>query len=127
MLMQELGCAAPAEVPQVYFVLAGAPAAQRGHPLAEVVRDALPGLRIETDLGGGSFKSQFKRADKSGAAVAVVLGDDEIARGVAAVKPLRGGGAQEDCAFADLPACLARLVAAAPVDGGGATRQDPGR
>jgi histidyl-tRNA synthetase len=127
MLMQELGCAAPAEVPQVYFVLAGSAAAERGLRLAEVVRDQLPALRIETDLGGGSFKAQFKRADKSGAAVAVVLGEDEVARGVAAVKPLRGGGAQEDCAFADLPACLTRLVAAAPVDDGGATRQDPSR
>jgi histidyl-tRNA synthetase len=127
MLMQELGCAAPAEVPQAYFVLAGAAAAERGLKLAEDVRDALPGLRIETDLGGGSFKAQFKRADKSGAAVAVVLGEDELARGVAAVKPLRGGGDQEDCAFEALPACLARLVAAATVDDGGAARQDPGR
>ena len=127
MLMQELGCAAPAELPQVYFVLAGAAAGARGLQLAEAVRDALPGLRVETDLGGGSFKAQFKRADKSGAAVAVVLGEDEIARGVAAVKPLRGGGAQEDCAFAALPACLARLVASAPVDDSSAARQDPGR
>jgi len=127
MLMQELGSAAPAEVPQVYFVLAGAAAAARGLRLAEAVRDALPGLRVETDLGGGSFKAQFKRADKSGAAVAVVLGEDELARGVAAVKPLRGGGAQQECAFGVLPECLARLVAAAPVDDGGAERQDPGR
>jgi len=126
MLMQELACAAPAEVPQVYFVLAGAVAAERGLKLAEDVRDALPGLRIETDLGGGSFKAQFKRADRSGAAVAVVLGEDELARGVAAVKPLRGGGEQEDCPLAALPACLRRLVAAA-VDERAAGRQDPGR
>ncbi len=124
MLMQELGCAAPAEVPQVYFVLGGAAAAGRGLTLAEEVRDALPALRIETDLGGGSFKAQFKRADKSGAAIAVVLGEDELARGVVAVKPLRGGGAQEDCALGALPACLARLLAA--VDDG-AARQQPGR
>ncbi|HUO94621.1 MAG TPA: histidine--tRNA ligase [Steroidobacteraceae bacterium] len=122
MLMQELGCAAAAEVPHVYFVLAGAAATARGLRLAEEVRDAQPRLRIETDLGGGSFKAQFKRADKSGAAVAVVLGDQELARGVAAVKPLRGGGEQQDSGFADLPACLARLV-----DAAGPARQDPGR
>jgi histidyl-tRNA synthetase len=124
MLMQELGCAAAAEVPQVYFVLAGPVAAERGLKLAEDVRDALPWLRVETDLGGGSFKAQFKRADKSGAALAVVLGEDELARGVAAVKPLRGGGAQEDCGLEFLPACLERLLA---VDDGTTARQDPGR
>ncbi len=126
MLMQELGCAAAAEVPQVYFVLAGPVAAERGVKLAEDVRDALPWLRVETDLGGGSFKAQFKRADKSGAAIAVVLGEDELARGVAAVKPLRGGGAQEDCGLELLPACLERLLAVA-VDAGTTARQDPGR
>jgi histidyl-tRNA synthetase len=111
----------------VYFVLAGAAAAARGLELAERLRDAVPELRVETDLGGGSFKAQFKRADRSGASVAVVLGDDELGRGVAALKPLRGGGAQEDCALEALPARVARLVAAAPVDDNGAARQDRGR
>ncbi|MBS0395708.1 MAG: histidine--tRNA ligase, partial [Proteobacteria bacterium] len=125
MLMQELGAAAPAEGPQVYFVMAGAGTAARGLEIAERVRDAQPGLRVETDLAGGSFKAQFKRADKSGAAVAVVLGEQELARGVAAVKPLRGGGEQQDCPLEALPQRLGALVAA--VDGGGAARQDPGR
>jgi histidyl-tRNA synthetase len=127
MLMQELGCAAPAELPQVYCVLAGPVAAERGLALAERLRDALPGLRVETDLGGGSVKAQFKRADKSGAALAVVLGADELARGVAAIKPLRGGGAQQDCRLEALAGCIERLLAAAPVDDGGPARQDPGR
>jgi histidyl-tRNA synthetase len=125
MLMQELGAAAPAEQPQVYFVLAGAGAAARGLEVAEQVRDALPGLRIETDLSATGFKAQFKRADKSGAAVAVVLGEDELARGVAAVKPLRGGGEQHLCPLDGLAAHVARAVAA--VDGDGTARQDPGR
>jgi len=50
-------------------------------------------------VGGGSIKSQFKRADKSGAHYALVLGDDELARGVAALKDLRRDVAQEECAF----------------------------
>ena len=123
LLMQELGSAAPAEPPQAYVVLAGA-AAARGLGLAEQLRDALPWLRIETDLGGGSFKAQFRRADKSGALLAVVLGEDELGRGVAAIKPLRGGGEQLECPFAELPACLARLVGVPAVDAAGAARQD---
>ena len=56
---------------------------------AERLRDA--GLDVVLHCGGGSFKSQFKRADASGAFVAVVLGEDEVARGEATVKWLRGG------------------------------------
>ena len=53
--------------------------------------NALPGLRIEDQCGGGSIKSQMKRADRSGAPIALILGDDELARGVVAIKDLRGG------------------------------------
>ena len=127
LLMQELGLEAPGELPHAYFVLAGPVAAARGLQLAEDVRDALPGVRVETDLTGGGIKAQFKRADKSGAMVAVVLGEDEIARGVAQVKPLRGGGEQQECPFADLAGCLGRLIGSAAVDGNGAARQDRGR
>ncbi len=46
------------------------------------LRDRLPGLRLVVNAGGGSFKSQFKKADKSGALFALILGDDELARQV---------------------------------------------
>jgi histidyl-tRNA synthetase len=111
LLMQELGCEAPAETPQVYLVLAGEAAARAGLGIAERLRDALPDVRIETDLGGGSFKAQFKRADRSGASLAVVLGDDEAAKGVAGLKPLRGTGAQQTCPLQDLPARVAAALA----------------
>jgi histidyl-tRNA synthetase len=127
LLMQELGLAAPVEAPHAYFVLAGAAAAARGLQLAEDVRDALPGLRIETDLTSGGIKAQFKRADKSGAQVAVILGEDEVVRGIAQIKPLRGGGEQQACPFAELTGRLASLLGSAPVDGDGAARQDRGR
>jgi histidyl-tRNA synthetase len=110
LLMQELGCDAPVESPDVYFVMAGATALARGLQLAEDVRTAAPRLKLETDLGGGSFKAQFQRADKSGAKVAVVLGDDEVVRGEASVKPLRGGE-QTTISFDALAAHLEAIVA----------------
>jgi histidyl-tRNA synthetase len=127
LLMQELTADVPAEYPHAYLVLAGAAATARGLTLAESLRDALPWLRIETDLGGSSVKAQFKRADRSGATIAIVLGDEELARGVAAVKPLRdGGGAQQDCPLPELAARVARACGDAAVDGGRTGRQDRG-
>ena len=58
---------------------------------------------IALNLGGGNFKAQFRRADRSGAALAVILGDDEVSRGVAALKPLRQDTGQSECPIGDLP------------------------
>ena len=96
--------------PDVYLVLAGAAAEAVGLGLAERLRDAGRGLRIEANCGGGSFKSQLKRADRSGARYAVIVGDDEAARRVAAVKPLRGEGEQREVAFDDLAVELSRAL-----------------
>jgi histidyl-tRNA synthetase len=96
--------------PDVYLVLAGSAAEAVGLSLAERLRDAGGGLRIEANCGGGSFKSQLKRADKSGARYAVIVGDDEAARRVAAVKPLRGEGEQREVAFDDLAEQLSRAL-----------------
>lgn len=92
--------------PHVYLVTVGPNAELAGLRLAEQLRDARPTLRVQINLGGGSFKNQFKRADKSGAVVAVILGDDEIGRGSVAIKPLRTDEAQSECPVADLPARL---------------------
>ncbi len=101
--------------PDVYVVLAGAAAETAGLSLAERIRDDVPGLRVETNCGGGSFKSQLKRADKSGARVAVIVGDDEAARQVAAVKTLRGGeAAQREVAFDALAVELTRQLQTRP-------------
>jgi len=88
--------------PDVYLVLAGDAADALGLGLAEQLRDAVPGLKVEANCGGGSFKSQLKRADRSGARFAVIVGDDEAARQVAALKPLRDGSAQREVALAEL-------------------------
>ena len=98
----------------VYLALAGEAAERTGLRLAERLRDALPGLRVETNCGGGSFKSQLKRADRSGARLAVILGDDEVARGVATVKPLRENGEQRQVPLEGLAATIAAERARAP-------------
>ncbi len=90
-----------------YLVAVGEPAQTAAPLLAERLRDALPALRLLTHSGGGSFKSQFKRADKSGARYALVLGDTELERGVIGVKHLREEGEQRDLAFDELAAFLA--------------------
>ncbi|MES9936456.1 MAG: histidine--tRNA ligase [Sedimenticola sp.] len=78
-----------------YLVLVGEEAQRQGMQLAEKLRDQLPGLRLITNCGGGSFKSQFKKADRSGARVALVLGEDELNRGVIGIKHLREKAEQQ--------------------------------
>lgn len=79
--------------------------------LAERLRDALPGLRLLVNAGGGSFKSQFKKADKSGARFALILGDDELAGRVVGCKPLRDDSEQQSIAWDALPERLAACLA----------------
>jgi histidyl-tRNA synthetase len=98
MLLEKQGLAALRDRPDVYLVLAGGETEIPGFRLAEQLRDAWPVLKLQINMGGGSIKTQFKRADKSGAKFAVVLGDDEVARGVVALKDLRRDAAQEECA-----------------------------
>jgi len=88
-LLRVQGVNAAANVPDVYLVVAGAAAEAAGLAMAERLRDRVTGLRIETNCGGGSFKSQLKRADKSGAALALILGEAETERRVIGLKSLR--------------------------------------
>jgi len=82
-------------VPHVYLVMAGEGTIEDGLQIAERLRDSVSGLRIQANLGGGSFKAQFKRADRSGAELALVLGEDELAQGHVTVKPLRSQDEQQ--------------------------------
>jgi histidyl-tRNA synthetase len=108
-LIELIESPAPAE-PDVYLVAVGERAGAEAMHLAETLRDRVPGLRLICHCGGGSFKSQFKRADRSGARIALVLGDDELARGQAGLKPLRGGGEQEQVPIDDLAERLMALM-----------------
>lgn len=84
------------QLPLAYFIIAGEKARLQGLAWAERIRDRLPqGTGLIVDCSGGNFKSQFKRADKSGARWALVLGDNEIQEGKIALKYLREEKMQE--------------------------------
>ena len=82
-------------LPSIYIVAVGSEAEGQGFLLAEELRDAYPDLSIEMNLNGGNFKQQFKRADKAGSDIALILGDDEIRQQTVGVKPMRSEGSQE--------------------------------
>jgi histidyl-tRNA synthetase len=75
--------------PHAYFILVGSAAERAGFILAEQLRTEVPALCLSTHCGGGSIKTQFKRADKSGALFALILGEDELATNTVTVKYLR--------------------------------------
>lgn len=77
--------------------------------LAEQIRDSLPDVRIMTNYGGGNFKRQLSRADKNGARIALILGEDEIANGTVTVKEL-ATGEQQTLAQSGLSARLSELL-----------------
>lgn len=93
----------------VYMVTAGEGTMMAGMKLAETLREQVSGLRVMNHFGGGNFKKQFKRADKVGAAVALVLGENEVADNTVVLKDLIGG-TQETYSQADVVAKLAELV-----------------
>lgn len=111
-LLEESGKTGPERAPHAYLVLVGDAAQRAGLPLAERLRDEVPGLRLLTNCAGGSFKAQFKRADKSGAYLALILGEEELANERVSIKPLRGEGEQVSLAFGELVTQLAALVSA---------------
>ena len=91
-LMSDAGTVAPPSAPDVYLAFSGAGVDTSAWRAAEALRDA--GLKVVLHCGGGSFKSQMRRADASGAAFAVIVGEAEAAAGQVAVKPLRELGEQ---------------------------------
>ncbi|HFC54427.1 MAG TPA: histidine--tRNA ligase [Gammaproteobacteria bacterium] len=110
LLMESWDGEQPSGFPQLYMVVAGPAAERHGMLLAERLRSALPWLRLRLNCGGGSFKSQLRRADRSGAQLAVILGERELEQGVVALKPLRGGGEQHVVAESELVERLAGLI-----------------
>ncbi|SFN23079.1 histidyl-tRNA synthetase [Formivibrio citricus] len=91
LLMEAQGVTIPADVPDAYVVHQGEGAAHQAFKLACSLRTA--GLKAVLHCGGGSFKTQFKKADASGARFAIIIGEEEAASGTAAVKRLTGEGA----------------------------------
>ncbi|MCO3063439.1 histidine--tRNA ligase [Pseudomonas aeruginosa] len=115
LLLETLGVI-PAELNRpadLYVCAFGEPAELAALTLAEQLRSAIPGIRLLLNAGAGSFKSQFKKADKSGARFALILGEDEVANRVVGFKPLRDEGEQQSIAWDALPEHLAACLAQA--------------
>lgn len=103
LLLQELDVA-PSDLDRtadVYILVAG-DVLEQAFAISENVRDALPYLRLQMHCGGGSFKSQMKKADKSGADIALILGENELKDGVVSVKYLREDKAQHTVKFNEI-------------------------
>ncbi|KQA24164.1 histidinol dehydrogenase [Vibrio metoecus] len=109
LMMETLGNTEVRRSVDVYMVTAGEGTMMAGMKLAEQLREQVPGLRVMTHFGGGNFKKQFKRADKVGAAIALVLGEDEVAAQTVVVKDL-AGGEQSTVAQAEVAQLLAHLA-----------------
>ena len=96
--------------PDAFVVVNGAQAAAQALQIVEKLRNELPHRQFELNLGGGKFKAQFQRADRSGAPLALIVGDDELSRGVVAVKPLRQESGQSDCPIPELAARIEAVL-----------------
>ena len=106
-LLQDDGMALPKARVDVYLVHQGEQAAALASCVAEQLRDA--NLRVVMHCGGGSFKSQMKKADSSGALLAVVIGDDEAQAQQVSIKPMQGGE-QVKVAVAQLNAVILEII-----------------
>lgn len=93
-----------------YVILVGEQALLQGMIIAEKLRSQIPQLNLLCNGDGGSFKTQFKKADKSGAQVALILGDSEVERGTIAIKPLRLEEMQQEVDFEKCVNYLKKLV-----------------
>jgi histidyl-tRNA synthetase len=89
LLLAAAGSSVAARAPDVYVMAVGEGAQVAAVSAVEALRDALPGLKALQHTGGGSFKSQMKKADKSGARVALIWGEDEVHSDSVTVRPLR--------------------------------------
>ncbi|WP_097355758.1 histidine--tRNA ligase [Candidatus Enterovibrio escicola] len=91
LLIETLGLNKTRPIVDVYMVTTGEGTLIAGMKLAEVLREKIIGLRVMMHFGGGNFKKQFKRADKVGASVALVLGEKEVSQNMVTYKDLKSG------------------------------------
>jgi histidyl-tRNA synthetase len=98
--------------PQVdaYVIMLGDDVTLQGNTLAEQWRDQVPDIRLQCHCGGGNMKKQMKRADKSGAQIALILGEDELANDTITVKYLRGQHEQQSLPIEEIANLLSNLV-----------------
>ena len=96
--------------PDIYMVMVGENVQRTGMVLAEKIRDELTDVNVQMNCGGGSFKSQFKKADKSGADFAIVIGEEEVNQQMVSVKSLRVEGEQKMVEWDQLTAYLKAVL-----------------
>ena len=112
LLLQEMQPAEPEPQADVYALAVGDAAQLAALSAVEALRTEMPSCRIVQHVGGGSFKSQMKKADRSGARVALIWGEDEAQAGTVSLKPLRpaDAGAQQTLPLEQLHAALAAAL-----------------
>lgn len=94
----------------IYVTALGDEAAVYAMKVSEQLRDAIPDCRVTTHCGGGNMKKQLKRADKTGAQLALILGSDEALNSQVTIKPLRSQQEQVTIALDDLPGTLTTMM-----------------
>lgn len=109
-LYESCGGQAPRCDADVYLVAVGDDTLERAFAVAEELRDRIIGIRVELNLGAGSFKTQLRRADKSNAEYALILGEQEMAEQRIGLKPLRSDEDQSSIALAELATILAKRL-----------------
>ncbi len=109
-ILEEEGKAEGLGNADIYMVLMGDAAVTEGFKIAEKLRNEIPQMKLQVNCGAGSFKAQFKKADKSGASYALVLGDDELERGIISLKPLRNQQEQLELPLPDLSDKLSEII-----------------
>lgn len=119
-LYEACGGKAPRRDADVYLVAVGDDTLERAFAVAEELRNRIEGIRVELNLGAGSFKTQLKRADRSNAEYALILGEQELAEQRIGLKPLRSDEDQSSIALAELATVLAekfgKVAASAAAD-----------
>jgi histidyl-tRNA synthetase len=116
LMLADAGAVSPERPADVYAMSVGEGAHRAALAAVEGLRDTSPQLKVIQHTGGGSFKSQMKKADKSGARVALIWGEDEAASGSVTVRPLREGadgerGEQRTVPVSELQATLTAALA----------------
>ncbi|MDX1901504.1 MAG: histidine--tRNA ligase [Gammaproteobacteria bacterium] len=102
LLLQQTDQPIAVKTPDIYFMSDHPAAFQRALILADQLRDAMPNHIVMLHCGGGNLKNQFKKADKSGAKLALIIGERELAEGKVTIKPLRDNTPQFDCTEREL-------------------------
>ncbi len=100
----------PTQTVDIYMILIGADSEVKGLQIAENIRDALPGVKMITHCGGGSVKSQIKKADKSGAAIALIIAEEELENEQVTVKYLRENKEQMTVSIDQLATFISKIV-----------------